>query len=58
MHGNWLLAPLTTQVTPIWEQGGGVLGWTCGNMAASALDVAMFYRDLLVEVALTLTPNP
>jgi hypothetical protein len=29
-------------------QRGGVLGWTCGNMAASTLDVAQFYRDLLV----------
>ena len=45
------------QVTPIWEQSGGVLGWTCGNMAASALDVARFYRDLLVEGVLLRPPS-
>ena len=36
------------ELTTIWAQRGGVLGWTCGNMAASTLDVAQFYRDLLV----------
>jgi len=35
-------------MTSIWAQRGGVLGWTCGNMAASTIDVARFYRDLLV----------
>ena len=34
-HACDLCIPLTaTQVTPIWEQGGGVLGWTCGNNMA------------------------
>jgi len=36
------------QLTPIYAQRGGILGWTCGNMAGSALDAARFYRDLLV----------
>ena len=29
-------------------QRGGVLGWTCGNMAATTQDVSAFYHDLLV----------
>ena len=37
------------KLTPIWAQKGGVLGFTCGNMAATALDVANFFYDLLVE---------
>ena len=37
------------KLTPIWTQKGGVLGFTCGNMAATALDVANFFYDLLVE---------
>ena len=40
------------RLTPIWEQSGSILGWTCGNLAASPVDVATFYRDLLVEGAL------
>ena len=35
-------------LTPIWAQSGSILGWTCGNLAASPIDVATFYRDLLV----------
>ena len=40
---------LPGSLTPIWEQSGSILGWTCGNLAASPVDVASFYRDLLVE---------
>ena len=39
---------IANTTTTIWGQRGGVLGWTCGNMAASAADVASFYHDLLV----------
>jgi CubicO group peptidase (beta-lactamase class C family) len=35
--------------TQIYGQRAGVLGWTCGNMVASAIDVAHFMHDLLVE---------
>ena len=42
---------LPGSLTPIWEQSGSILGWTCGNLAASPVDVASFYRDLLVEGA-------
>ena len=42
--------------TTIWAQRGGILGWTCGNMAASAHDVSRFYYDLLVRKTL-LTPQ-
>lgn len=40
------------KLTPIWGQRAGVLGWTCGNMVASATDVASFYYDLLVARSL------
>lgn len=43
---------IANQTTQIWAQRGGVLGWTCGNMAASAKDVASFYHDLLVAKTL------
>eukprot|EP00966_Prymnesium_polylepis_P140117 3236684-Prymnesium_polylepis.1 len=39
---------IANTTTTIWGQRGGVLGWTCGNMVASAADVASFYHDLLV----------
>ena len=44
------------KTTQIWRQKGGILGWTCGNMAASAHDVSRFYYDLLVRKTL-LTPQ-
>ena len=31
----------------IYEQDASILGWTCGNIAASALDSARFYYELL-----------
>jgi CubicO group peptidase (beta-lactamase class C family) len=40
---------ISRKKTPIWDQHGGVLGWTCGNVAASAADIARFYYDLLAE---------
>lgn len=43
---------IPTQNTTIWAQKGGILGWTCGNMAASALDMAHFLNDLLVTRAI------
>ena len=43
---------IPTQNTTIWAQKGGILGWTCGNMAASALDMAHFLHDLLVARAI------
>lgn len=33
----------------VWRQLGGILGWTCGNMAASAADVAAYYHELLAS---------
>lgn len=48
---------IPTQNTTIWAQRGGVLGWTCGNMAASALDMAHLLYDLLVAPGAILTPS-
>eukprot|EP00756_Hemistasia_phaeocysticola_P000711 Hpha_TRINITY_DN10519_c0_g1::TRINITY_DN10519_c0_g1_i2::g.31183::m.31183 len=41
--GGWAKLPNTT----IWKQSSTILGWTCGNMAAKAEDVAGFFWDLL-----------
>jgi len=49
------MIPNTT--TTIWDQKAGLLGWTCGNMVASAADVAAFYHDLLVEKRLLSAPS-
>jgi hypothetical protein len=45
-------------LTPIWAQSGAILGWTCGNLAASPIDVATFYRDLLVCLPYTPPISP
>jgi carbohydrate-binding DOMON domain-containing protein len=31
----------------LYSQDASILGWTCGNLAASAHDVAKFYYNLL-----------
>ena len=31
----------------VWEEDSSVLGWTCGNMVAPAIEVARFFYDLL-----------
>ena len=31
----------------VWEENGSVLGWTCGNMVAPAIEAARFFYDLL-----------
>jgi len=41
--GGWASLPNST----IWNQSSTILGWTCGNMAAKAEDVAGFFWDLL-----------
>jgi len=41
--GGWGGYPNTT----LYNQSSTILGWTCGNMAASAHDVAVFYWNLL-----------
>ena len=33
----------------IWAQDASILGWTCGNLAAPALEVARFYEALLLR---------
>merc|ERR1712176_992695 len=33
--------------TVIWSQNPSVLGWTCGNLVATAQDLARFFYDLL-----------
>lgn len=33
----------------VWEENGSVLGWTCGNMVASTIEVARFFYDLLTQ---------
>jgi hypothetical protein len=33
--------------TDLFKQDASILGWTCGNVAASGRDVAKFYYDLL-----------
>ena len=40
-------ASLSYGATEIYSQDASILGWTCGNVAASALDVARFYWELL-----------
>jgi len=35
----------------IYSQDASILGWTCGNLAASARDVAKFYWNLLSPYA-------
>ena len=47
MHDQGLALPGIAGGTEIFEQDGSVLGWSCGNLAASAQDVARFYFDLL-----------
>ena len=32
----------------MWDQDATLLGWTCGNLAARAAEVAAFFWDLLV----------
>lgn len=41
--GGWGGYPNTT----IWNQSSTILGWTCGNLVATAEDVAVFFWDLL-----------
>ena len=31
----------------VWEENGSVLGWTCGNLVAPAIEAARFFFDLL-----------
>jgi hypothetical protein len=31
----------------LFEQDASILGWTCGDLVASARDVAKFYWDLI-----------
>ena len=35
----------------LYNQDASILGWTCGNLAASAHDVAKFYWNLLSPYA-------
>lgn len=39
------------EATELFNQDASILGWTCGNLAASAHDVARFYWDLLSPYA-------
>lgn len=41
--GGWGGYPNTT----IWNQSSTILGWTCGNLVASAVDNAVFFWQLL-----------
>jgi len=41
--GGWAQTPELT----IWNQSSSVLGWTCGNLGGTALDVAKFIWGLL-----------
>lgn len=41
--GGWAQTPPTS----IWNQSSSILGWTCGNMVGTALDVAGFIWDML-----------
>lgn len=41
--GGWGGYPNTT----IWNQSSSILGWTCGNLAATAEDNAVFFWNLL-----------
>jgi CubicO group peptidase (beta-lactamase class C family) len=40
-----------TEVVTVYNQSSSILGWTCGNVVAPALEVARFYNALLAPTA-------